>query len=308
MDLLKAVGVAEEEGKGSLLLLSRLSSALVKAYANLEMFDDVIDIFFQTSPLRCFRANRAAAVGCGCTYVLVVQALSRNEDTKGVEKLLSRLLNSETRNLCVFYLNFIEGLYLNQMTVEPGKSMFGELICAWCRVKNVRKARWNFNVLVARGIIPDLYTFTIMISTHCRLNELNEAYALFIRMKTMGIKPDVVTCIVLLNIPKLDTKREMKAFDVKPDVVYYTVLIAQQCKIQNLQEAERIFAEMIESGLEPDVVPYTALIAGCCRNGFVHKAVTLMQEMWEKGIEPTKASLSAVHYAILKAKRLRSRK
>lgn len=65
---------------------------------------------------------------------------------------------------------------------------------------------------------------------------------------------------------------------------------------------------MIESGLEPDVVPYTALIAGCSRNGFVHKAVTLMQEMWEKGIEPTKASLSAVHYAILKAKRIRSRK
>ncbi|CAA0202137.1 unnamed protein product [Arabidopsis thaliana] len=197
---------------------------------------------------------------------------------------------------------------ISKLGVESGKSMVGKLICAWCRVNNVRNARQNFNVLVARGIIPDLYTFTIMINTYCRLNELKEAYVLFIRMTTMGIKPDVVTCTVLLNIPKFDTKREMKAFDVKPDVIYYTFLIAQQCKIQDLQEAERIFAEMIESGLEPDVVPYTALIAGCCRNGFVHKAVTLMQEMWEKGIEPTKASLSAVHYARLKAKRLRSRK
>jgi pentatricopeptide repeat protein len=60
--------------------------------------------------------------------------------------------------------------------------------------------------------------------------------------------------------------------------------------------------------LEPDVVPYTALIASCCRNGFVHKAVTLIQEMWGKGIEPTTASLSTVQYAILKAKRLRSKK
>ncbi|CAL9214936.1 unnamed protein product [Arabidopsis halleri] len=225
------------------------------------MFDEAIDIFFQTSPIGCapdikglnFLMNRMIASGENNMAMHILMCLCRNEDTKGVEKLLSRMLNSETRNPCVFYLNFIEGLYLNQMTVEPGKSMFGKLICAWCRVNNVRKARRNFNVLVARGMIPYLYTFTIMISTHCRLNELKEAYALFIRMKTMGIKPDVVvTCIVLLNIPKLDTKREMKAFDVKPDVVCYTVLIAQQCKIQDLQEAERIFAEMIESGLEPE--------------------------------------------------------
>ncbi|KAL9856407.1 putative tetratricopeptide-like helical domain superfamily [Arabidopsis thaliana] len=142
MDLLKAVGEAEEEGKGSLLLLSRLSSALVKAYANLDMFDQAIDIFFQTSPLGCvpdiqalsFLMNRMIASGennmavatfmqierlgldaDANTYVLVVQALCRNEDTKGVEKLLSRLLNSEPRKCSVFYMNFIEGLCLNQM-------------------------------------------------------------------------------------------------------------------------------------------------------------------------------------------------
>ncbi|VVA91267.1 unnamed protein product [Arabis nemorensis] len=195
-----------------------------------------------------------------------------------------------------------------ELGVEPKKSMYRTLIGAWCKVDNVRKVRQFFKDLVAKGIIPDVYTYTILINTYCRLNELKEAYALFKDMKRRGIKPDVVTYTVLLNSnPELDMKREMKALDVKPDVVYYTVLIDQQCKIGDMQEAERIFDEMIENGLKPDVKPYTALIVGCCRSGYVHKAVTLVKEMSKKRIEPTAASLSAVSYAILKAKRLRSR-
>ncbi|CAL9215599.1 unnamed protein product [Arabidopsis halleri] len=140
MDLLKAIGESEQ----SLVLLSRVSTALVKAYANLEMFDEAIDIFFQTyyslgrapdSKALNFLMNRMFASGRtdmlvgvfweierlgldadAQTYVLVVQALCRNEDTEGVEKLLSRLLNSETRKPCVFYMSFIEGLSINQMT------------------------------------------------------------------------------------------------------------------------------------------------------------------------------------------------
>ncbi|KAG7596944.1 Tetratricopeptide-like helical domain superfamily [Arabidopsis suecica] len=193
----------------------------------------------------------------------------------------------------------------------------------------------------AFDVIPDVVYYTIMINRYCHLNDLKKVYALFKDMKRREIVPDVVTYTVLLkNKPERDLSREMKAFDVKPDVFYYTVLIDWQCKIGDLGEAKRIFDQMIESGVDPDaapytaliaccckmgylkeakmifdrmiesgvkpdVVPYTALIAGCCRNGFVLKAVKLVKEMLEKGIKPTKASLSAVHYAKLKAKGLR---
>ncbi|VVA91240.1 unnamed protein product [Arabis nemorensis] len=289
-----------------------------------------------------------------------------------------------------------------ELGVELDKSMYGKLIGAWCRVNNVRKARQFIEVLVAKEIIPDLFTYTIMINTYCRLNKLKQAYALFQDMKRKGIKPDVVTYTVLLNSnPMLDMKREMKAFDVKPDVVYYTimidtycrlnnqkkayalfrdmkrrkiipdavtytvllnnnpqldmkrdmeacdvkpdvfyytVLIDQQCKIQDLKEAKRVFNQMIESGVEPDAAPYTSLIAGCCktgnleeakrifdlmvesglkpdavsytaliagcyRNGSVSMGDTVLQEMLDKGIELTKDSRSIIHYASLKTER-----
>lgn len=85
----------------------------------------------------------------------------------------------------------------------------------------MRKAQQNFNVLVARGLFPHLFTYTIMIKTYCRLNEPEQAYALFQDMKRRDIKPDVVTYTVVLNsIPELDMKREMKVLEVKADVVY----------------------------------------------------------------------------------------
>ncbi|KAL1220045.1 putative pentatricopeptide repeat-containing protein [Cardamine amara subsp. amara] len=279
-----------------------------------------------------------------------------------------------------------------KLGVEPAKSMYGKLIGAWCRVNNVNKARQFFEVLVAKEIIPDLFTYTIMINTYCRLNKLKQAYGLFKDMQGRGIKPDVVTFTVLHNsipeldmevfdvkpdaiyytiminrycrlnnlkkadalfkdmkrrkimpdvvtytvlrnkIPEWDLTREMKAYDVKPDAYYFTVLIDWQCKIGDVKKAKRIFYQMIQSGVEPDAAPYTALIAGCFktgnlkeaqmiydqmeksglkpdfvfyttliagfrRNGYVLKADKLKKEMLEKGTEPTKASLS-------KAKRL----
>ncbi|CAH2037853.1 unnamed protein product [Thlaspi arvense] len=239
-----------------------------------------------------------------------------------------------------------------KLGVEPGKSMYGKLIGAWCRVNKVRNAQQFLRCLDGREIVPDLFTYTTMINTYCRKNKLKEAYTLFKDMKRRGIKPDVVTYTVLLNHipevdmsrdmeacdvkpdviyyttmintycrlnnqkkayalfqdmkmrgiipdvvtytvllkdnPELDMKRDMKACDVKPDVFYYTVLIDGQCKMNDLIAAERIFIQMIESGVETDAAPYTSLIACCCRNGYVKEAKRIFGRMIESGTKPDK--------------------
>ncbi|XP_024008508.1 putative pentatricopeptide repeat-containing protein At1g13800 [Eutrema salsugineum] len=180
--------------------------------------------------------------------------------------------------------------------VEPGKCMFGKLIGAWCRVDKVRKARKKFKVLVScKKIIPDVYTYTTMINAYCRKDELKEAYALFQEMKQRRIIPDVVTYTVLLHHnPKWDMKREMKALGIKRDVHYYTVLIDRHCKTGELEDAERIFGEMIESGVEPDAAPYTALIARCCRDGYCKEAKRIFDLMIESGIKPDLVSYTTL--------------
>ncbi|KAL0864953.1 hypothetical protein Bca101_044071 [Brassica carinata] len=249
-----------------------------------------------------------------------------------------------------------------ELGVEPVKSMYGKLIGAWCRVGNVRKAMRFLEVLKSREIVPDLFTYTIMIktfkpdvvtytvlaknnpkidedmkacgvkpdvfyyttmiNTYYRLNEEKKALAVVQEMKRGGIVPDVamytalidsyyrlnnrkiaydtfqemkrrrfcpdvVTYTVLLNHdPKLDLKREMRAFGIKRDVHYYTVLIHHKFKIGEVEEAERIFHEMFVSGVEPDVVCYTAIIAGFLRNGYVPKFNTKRRSSRRRSKKP----------------------
>ncbi|CAL9234379.1 unnamed protein product [Arabidopsis halleri] len=211
--------------------------------------------------------------------------------------------------------------------VEPGRSMCGKMIGALCRLNNAIDAQQLFDTMVERGLIPDLFTYTIMIHTYCRLNELQKAESLFEDMKQRGIKPDVVTYTVLLDrYLKLDPEhhetgsvqgevgkrkasellREFSASGIGLDVVSYTVLIDRQCKMDKLEQAAELFDRMIDSGLEPDIVAYTALISSYFRKGYIDKAVTLVTELSKKYNIPTEHFEAAVKRAALKAKRFQN--
>ncbi|EOA26604.1 hypothetical protein CARUB_v10022664mg [Capsella rubella] len=208
--------------------------------------------------------------------------------------------------------------------VEPGRSMCGKMIGALCRSNNAREAQLLFDTMIERGLIPDLFTYTIMIHTYCRRSELQKADDLFEDMKQRGIKPDVVTYTVLLDrYLKLDAEhhetgyvqeekqrskasevlRKFTAAGIELDVVCYTVLIDRQCKIDNLENAEKLFDRMIDSGLEPDMVAYTTLLSGYCRKGYIDKAVTLVTELSEKDFVLSEHFGDAIKRAALKLKR-----
>ncbi|CAN8293706.1 unnamed protein product [Cochlearia groenlandica] len=269
---------------------------------------------------------------------------------------------------------FLEVLFGRE--IIPDLFTFTVMINTYCRLKKLKQANDLFIYMQKIGVKPDVVTctvllnsdpelcpnksklnmkkemkaleikpdavyYTVMMNNYCRSNDLKKAKGVFNDMKSRGIKPDVVTYTVLLNTdPELNMKKEMKELDVKPDVVYYTALINWQCKIPDLEEAEKmvdrmiesgvkpdaasytaiiagwckkgclyeakkVFDKMIESGVKPDLVSYTTLIAACYRKGYASTAKTLMQEMLNKGIEPTKTSWSILDHAISKAKALK---
>ncbi|XP_024008185.1 putative pentatricopeptide repeat-containing protein At1g13800 [Eutrema salsugineum] len=273
---------------------------------------DVAEAFYESLGHDKSRENEASMVKGYCEADLVDQAFERFKrvDFPLRKNVYFTLFTSLCADDKEDHIDKAEDLLdgMSQLIgVEPGKCMFGKLIGAWCRVGNVRKARKKLKVLVScEKIIPDLYTYTAMINAYCRKDELKEAYALFQEMKQRRIFPDVVTYTVLLHHnPELDVKREMKALGIKRDLHYYTVLIDRQCKTGELEDAERIFCEMIESGVEPDAAPYTALIARCCRDGSIRNADIVLEEMLEKGIEPSENIINLVEFARSEARRRR---
>ncbi|KAF8111071.1 hypothetical protein N665_0076s0074 [Sinapis alba] len=198
-------------------------------------------------------------------------------------------------------------LVLNRMYklgVEPGKSMHGIMIGAWCRVRKVENAQRNFKVLLnSREIVPDKYTYTTMINSYCLMEQFDKAYVFFQDMKKRRVVTDLATYTMIQDhIPELRMKSEteMEALGIEPDVHYYTVLFHRECKIGKIENAEKIFRQMIESGVEPDDVAYAALINGCCKNKCADKAQKLIHEMVEKGMTPLEPCM--VTYVILKQK------
>ncbi|KAJ4895619.1 putative pentatricopeptide repeat-containing protein [Raphanus sativus] len=197
-------------------------------------------------------------------------------------------------------------LVLNRMYklgVEPGKSMHGIMIGAWCRVRNVVNARRNFKVLLnSREITPDKYTYTTMINNYCLMERFDEACVFFKDMKKRRVVPDLATYTVFEDhSPIHDIMREMKARNFEPDLHYYTFLIHKECEKGGVENAEYIFRHMVENGVEPDDVAYAALINCYCKNGCEDKAQKLIHEMMVgKGMTPFESCM--VTYALLKQK------
>ncbi|CAL9214900.1 unnamed protein product [Arabidopsis halleri] len=336
MDLLKAIGEMEQ----SLVLLIRVSTALVKAYANLEMFEEAIDIFFRTyhslgrSPdIKALNVlmNRMIASGRtdmvvgvfweierlglyadAHTYVLVVQALCRNDDKEGVDKLLSRLLNSETRNPCVFYLNFIEGLCLNQMAgmayllLQPlrevnilvDKSDLGIAyrrvvrgLCNEMRIEDAEKAVLDME---EQGIDPDVYVCSAIIEGHRKTMNIPKALDIFNKMVKKRTR---INCVIVSSILQCCCQmgnfsgayvlfKECRELNIPLDRVCYNVAFDALGKLGKVDEAIELFREMTGKGIAPDVINYTTLIGGCCLQGKCSDAFDLMIEMDGSGKPP----------------------
>ncbi|CAH8383866.1 unnamed protein product [Eruca vesicaria subsp. sativa] len=189
-------------------------------------------------------------------------------------------------------------LVLNKMYklgVQPGKSVHGIMISAWCRVRKVENALRNFKLLLnSREIIPDKYTYTTMINSYCLVNRFDEAYAIFKDMKKRRVIPDLATYTIFQDHdPRPDIMRDMEARNFEPDVYYYTVWIHWECRIGEVETAEKMFRQMIESGVEPDDMAYAVLINGCFNNKCevcIVRYVELIQEMVDKWMmTPSKA-------------------
>ncbi|KAF3662493.1 putative protein UXT -like protein [Capsicum annuum] len=219
------------------------------------------------------------------------------------------------------------------------KIMYSKLIASLCSAGDMKSARWVFDNMIWRGLAPDVVIYTVMLNGYCRSNSLQEALNLFDDMKKRGISPDVITYTVMLDGHSKNIKRdrlssgtrrnvgerkdtglsigekmapsvflsEMNEAELTADVICYTVLIDSRCKSDNIDDAIRLFTEMIDKGLEPDSVTYTALICGYCKQGHVEKAKDLVNKMWRKGIQPDSHTISALHHGIIKAKKLHLR-
>ncbi|XP_027177968.1 pentatricopeptide repeat-containing protein At2g17140-like [Coffea eugenioides] len=146
---------------------------------------------------------------------------------------------------------------------------------------------WLYKDMIFAGILPETYTFNLMIGGLCDSGRLEDAQKLFDKMREKGCEPNEFSfgilvrgyCRVGLASKGLELLDLMKEMDVFPNLVIYNTLIACFCKEGKTEEAEKLVEQMREDGLVPDVVTFNSRISALCKSGNMLEASRIFRDM-----------------------------
>ncbi|KAL7617077.1 hypothetical protein Lser_V15G01983 [Lactuca serriola] len=149
-----------------------------------------------------------------------------------------------------------------------------------------------YRELKRNGLIPNVYTYGMLIRGHGRKGCLKEAWDVFRQMEEAGIEPNAFIYSRYIHVLCCNGKTDL-AFQVvkdlnKPllDVFSYACVIRGFIKESKLQDAEDVLLhEMKLREVVPDARCYGALIRGYCEKGDIVKALVLCKEMESRGIQ-----------------------
>ncbi|GJS01795.1 tetratricopeptide-like helical domain-containing protein [Tanacetum coccineum] len=108
-------------------------------------------------------------------------------------------------------------------------------------------------------------------------------------------------CKIGNNVIAIQLLRLMDERGCKPDVVVYSNIIDSLCKDNNIDDAFKLFKEMVfQQGISPNVITYSSLIDGLCNLGRWDEASKMLQEMFDVGISPNVHAFSILVDAFCK--------
>ncbi|XP_016581947.2 pentatricopeptide repeat-containing protein At1g77405-like [Capsicum annuum] len=163
---------------------------------------------------------------------------------------------------------------------------YNTLIFALCRVGNFKKAKFLMEQMELPGFRcpPDVFTYTILISSYCRYSmetgcrkairrRIWEANHLFRLMLFKGFVPDVVT---------------------------YNCLINGCCKTNRIERALELLEDMVKRGIAPNRITYNSFIRYYSATNEIDKAIEMLRKMQEMnhGVLPCNSSYTPIIHAL----------
>nr|AYM01010.1 pentatricopeptide repeat protein [Salvia miltiorrhiza] len=169
---------------------------------------------------------------------------------------------------------------------------FNALLGVLVKARKVKQA-WGFfgNVVIkSSAVMPDVSTYTTMITGLCKVGMAGDAEKLFDEMPERNSRSYNAIINGLCKKGLVGRARrifsQMEEDDAcAPDVFAYTTLIDGYCKKGEIGNALNCFEEMVRNNkCEPNVMTYNALISGLCINGDVDEAKRMMSRMRLAGL------------------------
>ncbi|GAB2300777.1 hypothetical protein Dimus_034813 [Dionaea muscipula] len=200
-------------------------------------------------------------------------------------------------------LDFVGLVEENDVGLKRRVGDFNDLLLASVLADEPGLALKLFEKMPACGLVPDGWTYSIMIRCYCKKGDPDEARRVAYLMSGNGFRPSVVTLTILVS--SFCKKGRMKmAFEVvetmgrvgsKPNIRTYNWLLKGLCYVGRVEEAYGMLMKMIKENTDtPDIYSYTAVMDGFCKVGRSDEAFELLDQASQMGLTPNAATYNTL--------------
>ncbi|KAF7082043.1 hypothetical protein CFC21_085924 [Triticum aestivum] len=174
---------------------------------------------------------------------------------------------------------------------------FSHLLKAICAEKKTSYAMdIVLRIMPEFNCVPNIFSYNILFKGLCNEKRSQEALELIQIMVEDGgcCRPDVVTYSTvidgLLKEGEVDQAyrlfSEMLRQGVSPNIVTCNSIISGMCKLHAMDKAEEVLQQMLDRRILPDVTTYTSLIHGYYSLGQCEEVDRVFKEMPRNGVQP----------------------
>ncbi|XP_024185427.2 pentatricopeptide repeat-containing protein At2g17670 [Rosa chinensis] len=202
-----------------------------------------------------------------------------------------------------------------QPAFSPDRSTYHILLAQSCTVpdQTLQSVHQVLNFMLNNGFHPDKVTTDIAVRSLCLAGHVDEAVQVMKQMSLKNAVPDTYTynflvkCLCKSRV--LSTVKEFiddmrKSFDLKPDLVTYTIMIDNVANSKNLREASRLVKELDKEGFKPDCYVYNTIMKGYCMLSKGNEVVQVLKDMQENGVEPDLVTYNTLIFGLSKCGRV----
>ncbi|XP_059642385.1 pentatricopeptide repeat-containing protein At2g17670 [Cornus florida] len=199
---------------------------------------------------------------------------------------------------------------------SPDRSTYHILLSQSCKSpdSSLSPVHQVLNLMLTDGFPPDKVTTDIAARTLCSVGREEDAVELIKELSCKHSPPDTYTYNFLVkHLVKSRTlitvnnfiKEMRESFEIKPDLVTYTIMIDNVCNTKNLREAIRLLGVLAEEGFKPDRYVYNTIMKGYCKLNRGAEVLSVYKKMEEEGIEPDIVTYNTLIFGLSKAGRVK---
>ncbi|XP_057455530.1 pentatricopeptide repeat-containing protein At5g47360 [Lotus japonicus] len=238
-------------------------------------------------------------------YNVVIRLCCKKGDVEMGEKLLREMSLSDACPDLITYITMIEGLcnagrpedaysLLKDMRVHgcsPNLVVLSAIFDGLCRSGSMEMALELLDEMEKSGDCrPNVVTYTSLIQSFCERSQWNEALNVLDRMRAFGCLANHVTAFTLIDslCDKGCVEEAYRLVDklVEHGVSYgdcYSSLVISLIRIKRLEEAEKLFRELLAGELKPDTLASSLLLKELCMKDRVLDGFYLLDAMENMG-------------------------